>query len=140
MQRKRQEQEPLYEVQPPEKQWVFMIRHSNRTFSPPTDVIELADKILVIVEIAGMRAADLNITLLEHLLVISGQRERPQHPSPAYHQVEIGYGEFRIEVALPWHVNREAVTASYEAGFLQVELPRTSPRQIRVVEVNDGEQ
>lgn len=140
MQRKRQEQEPLYEVQPPEKQWVFMIRHSNRTFNPPTDVIELTDKVLVIVEIAGMRAADLNITLLEHLLVISGQRERPQHPSPAYHQVEIGYGEFRIEVALPWHVNREAVTASYEAGFLQVELPRTSPRQIRVVEVSDGEQ
>lgn len=124
------------EAQPAENRWALTIRHANRSFNPPTDVIELPDRIIVMVEVAGMRAHDLDITLLERHLVISGKRERPQHVNPAYHQVEIGYGEFRIEFDLPWALEREAVNATYEAGFLQVELPRKSPQTIRIVEVN----
>lgn len=111
-----------------------MIRQTNRFFTPPTDVIELPDKIVVVVEIAGVRSSDFNLTLLERGLVISGKRERPQHSNPAYHQVEIGFGEFRIVVDLPWSVERDAVNASYESGFLQVELPRKAARTIPVVD------
>lgn len=139
MQSKDRDQDPLSEERPEDQKWAFVIRHANRTFSPPTDVIELADKVIVQVEIAGMRASDLNITLLDRAIVISGSRERPQHQNPAYHQVEIGYGNFRIDVAMPWPVEREGVTASYEAGFLQINLPRKSARQIHVVNVDGGE-
>lgn len=127
------------EAQPAEQQWVFRVRHSNLSFSPPTDVIELADKIVVRVEIAGMRASDFSITLLDRHLVISGTRERPHHANPAYHQVEIGYGEFRLEVGLPWLVERDSTTANYDAGFLQIELPRKSTQQIHVVDISGVE-
>lgn len=126
------------EVQPAEDKWAVLIRHSNGSFSPPTDVIELADKLLVVIELAGMRSSDLDITLLERHLVVSGVRKRPQHPNPAYHQVEIAYGEFRIEVVLPWAVNRDSVSATYEAGFLQIELPRKTARNIRIVHPNEA--
>jgi HSP20 family protein len=127
------------EVQPAEDKWAVLVRHSNRTFSPPTDVIELADKLLVVIEIAGVRSSDLDITLLERHLVIRGLRKRSQHPNPAYHQVEIAYGEFRIEVMLPWTVNRDSVSATYESGFLQIELPRKPARNIRIVDNNEAE-
>ena len=65
-----------------------MIR-STRTHRPPTDVIELANKILVLVEIAGMQTEDLNISLHEKRLTISGRRKKPEHHQAAYHQASL---------------------------------------------------
>ena len=117
-------------------QWVvqgYVVWRSNRHFVPPTDVIELEDRILVIVEIAGMRANDFTVSLLNRQLVISGTRERPSVPNAAYHQVEIGYGEFRVELQLPHLVERDEVNATYRDGFLQVELPlRTEGQQVTI--------
>ncbi|MEZ4667992.1 MAG: Hsp20/alpha crystallin family protein [Anaerolineae bacterium] len=120
------------------EKWVMMIR-SARPFTPPTDVIELPDRILVLVEIAGMHTDHLNITLNDRRLSISGTREKPRHPNPAYHQVEIGFGDFRVELELPWTVERDEVSATYEAGFLEVELPRKAPRTVPVTDLSSGE-
>ena len=87
-----------------------------------------------------MRPADFTITLVNHSLVINGVRERPSLRNAAYHQVEIGYGEFRVEVLLPWPVERDQVTATYREGFLQVDLPRRTEQQIRVVDVRADEE
>ena len=117
-----------------------MLIRTNRTFVPPTDVVELADRLVVIVEIAGMQANGFNITLHNRRLSISGVRNRPELTQPAYHQVEIGFGEFRVEVALPWSVDRDQVSASYQHGFLQIELPRKPVETVPVVERNAKEQ
>jgi HSP20 family protein len=119
---------------------VLVTQYVHRPFAPPTDVIELSDRLLVLVEIAGMRSDDLKIALLNRHLVISGFRERPQLSGSAYHQVEIIFGEFRVEIALPWPVERDAVQAAYNNGFLQVELPRELPRQIPVTGLNRSEE
>ena len=103
---------------------------------PKQGVIELADKILVLVEIAGMQTDDLNISLHERRLTISGSRRKPEHHHAAYHQMEIGFGDFQVEMELPWAIEREAVTATYEAGLLAVELPRKASRSIPVVDVS----
>jgi HSP20 family protein len=122
-----------------DQRWLIIARRSNPAFHPPTDVIELADRLLVRAEIAGMRAGDISITLHDRLLVISGLREQPPQQNPAYHQAEIGYGEFRVEIALPWSVERERVSASYDAGFLQIELPRVAGKQIPVRDITETE-
>lgn len=132
---KREDSEPLFVRSANERRWLIMIQQAARPFHPPADVIELEDRLVVIVEIAGMRSNDFNIMLVDRTLVVSGFRERPQHHNPAYHQIEIGFGEFRIELALPVPVERDTVTASYDAGFLQIELPRKAARQIQVVDV-----
>lgn len=120
----------------PERNWLeYSVWRPTRQFVPPTDVIEFADKVLVLVEIAALRQHDLNITLLDDRLVITGTRERPALQNAAYHQVEIGYGEFRVEVVLPWTIVRDGVSAAYRDGLLEVELPRQPQSQIPV---NDG--
>lgn len=117
-----------------------MILRPNQQFIPPTDVIELADKLMVIVEIAGMNPGDFNIALQNRRLTISGRRVRPLLEHRAYHQVEIGFGEFRIELNLPWTAHRDAVSATYQQGFLQVELPRRPAEQVQIVDLNAEEQ
>ncbi len=114
----------------------YMVWWSNRSFVPPTDVLELPEKIVVMVEIAGMRAAEINVSLVGRELSISGTRERPSIPATAYHQVEIGFGEFQVDIQLPQPVSRDSVSASYRDGLLVVELSKALDGQHVVIPVN----
>jgi HSP20 family protein len=116
-----------------------MLRRANRLFAPPTDIIELEDKLLIMVEIAGMRATDFDIVLHNRTLTIVGMRERLPLENPAYHQVEINFGEFRIDLTLPWPVQRDGVSASYQHGFLYIELPRRPVEQVNIMDLSAEE-
>lgn len=111
-------------------------RPNSRKFTPPYDVIELADKIIILVEVAGMNSNDLKINLAHKRLVITGVRHRPNLDSQAHHRVEIGFGDFRLDVPLSWSVEQEMVSASYRDGFLQIDLPRRAEKQVRIMNVD----
>lgn len=115
-----------------------MSAYVKRRFAPPTDIIEHPDRLVIVSEIAGMQPDDFQITLTKHRLVISGRRRSPLDTLLTAQlqprQIEIGYGEFRIEVLLPWSADGDQVTATYRDGFLQVELPRHPDRTIPVVD------
>ncbi len=115
------------------RRWM-VVRQSN-VWRPPTDVFELADRLVVLVEIAGMRDSEFNVVLQDRRLLISGVRQRNPSDRVAYHQMEIRYGEFRTEVQLPWSVGRDNISAVYRDGFLHVELPRARNQQIHIVDV-----
>lgn len=124
-----------------DRQWLeYSVWRTTRQFVPPTDVIEFEDKILVTVEVAALRPTDLTITLLDDRLIIAGTRERPALQNGSYQQVEIGYGEFRVEVMLQWSIQRDGVSAAYRDGLLEIELPRQPKSQIPVNDhVKDSE-
>jgi len=114
----------------------LMVRHTH-VWRPPTDVLEFSDRLLVRIEVAGMRDGSFNVALHDRKLYISGTRPRAEHERSAqqYHRMEIAYGEFRVEVSLPWPISREQATATYRDGFLHVELPRARNQQLYVVDV-----
>ena len=135
--------DPLSERQPVDRRWVvqgYMIFRPNSQFTPLTDVIEFSDRLVVLMEIAGMKSGEFSVSLTSNQLIVSGTRERPSFQGAAYHQVEIGYGDFRVEVSLPWPVEQDDVTASYREGFLQIELPRRAEREIRIIDVDAAEE
>ncbi len=117
-----------------------MLRRMNRQFTPPVDIMELEQKVVVLVEIAGMRNADFDISLHNRTLTIVGVRERILLDNPAYHQVEINFGEFRIDVELPRAVQREGISAIYQHGFLHIELPRQTAEQVPIIDLSAEEQ
>jgi HSP20 family protein len=129
---------------PERDRWVvqgYMVWRTNRPFVPPTDVIELNEKVIVRVEIGGMKAGDFTVSLGNRQLTISGYRERPIISGAAYHQVEIGYGDFQVDLALPYVVDRETVTAAYRDGILEIDLPRFAEGQRYIIPVqNEGQQ
>jgi HSP20 family molecular chaperone IbpA len=100
---------------------------------PPTDVYETDEMLYVRVEIAGMREDDFSIELNGRLLTIKGTRQDVSERR-AYHQMEIRFGEFSIELELPSRVNPERVDALYTNGILLVSMPKALPRQIPVLE------
>lgn len=100
-------------------------------WQPPTDLFENETAFVVRVEVAGMSQADFTVTLEERTLRVGGVRPDPDQRS-AYHQMEIHYGEFRSDVALPGEVDAQGIEAAYSDGFLIVTLPRVRPRRIVV--------
>lgn len=117
------------------RRWVI-VRHAT-VWHPPTDVYELDGRLIVVVEIAGMRDSDISVVLQGQRLVISGVRERVTRRDCAYHQLEIPYGEFRTEVNVPWPVAHEDVTANYRDGLLRVELPHAPAQKIQIINVDN---
>ncbi len=105
----------------------------SSAWSPPTDVYETEDAIIVRVEVAGMRDEDFEIAVEDGFLKISGTR--PDVPERrAYHQMEIRFGKFSTAVGLPAPVNVEKSQAEYEDGFLTITLPKAKPNFIQVKE------
>jgi HSP20 family molecular chaperone IbpA len=102
-----------------------------RFWRPPTDVYETDTALVVRVEIAGMREVDFTISLVERNLLISGVRQ-DTNERRAYYQMEIPFGEFAIEIELPYPIMVDEVEATYREGFLRIVLPKARPQQIKV--------
>jgi HSP20 family protein len=96
-------------------------------WQPPTDVYETEEGIIVRVEIAGMNEADFSIVLDGRYLSIRGVRQ-DMSERRAYHQMEIRFGEFSVDVELPAVVDVENVQAIYQNGFLKIMLPKVHIR------------
>jgi HSP20 family protein len=105
-------------------------RHTP-AWRPPTDVFETKEDVLVRIEIAGMRESNFSIELNGHHLVVKGTRQDIMEKR-SYHQMEIHFGEFMIELDIAIPINPEQVEAIYQNGFLLIRLPKASPRQINI--------
>lgn len=107
-----------------------VFQHSG-PWRPPVDIHETAQAILLKLELAGMRDDQIEVLLYQNALVISGKREDDvDHDEElCYHEAQVRYGPFRVEVALPTPIRAEAVSASYENGFLRIQLPKAVPSE-----------
>jgi HSP20 family protein len=94
---------------------------------PPTDVYEIDDAVIVRVEIAGMHETDFSIILDGRYLSIRGVRQDVTERR-AYHQMEIRFGEFNVDVEMPAAIDVENVQATYQNGFLKIILPKVHIR------------
>ena len=111
-----------------------LVRHSH-TWLPPTDIFELDDGLVVLVEIAGMQKGRFNVAMGGRRVTISGSRPAPHNSKAAFHQLEVRHGDFRVDVDLHWSVDEEKVEATYDDGFLRVSLPKVKAHHIHVVDV-----
>jgi HSP20 family protein len=101
------------------------------TWSPPTDVYETDEGLVIQVEVAGVTTEDLSISLGDGTLVIEGVR-KDLEPKRVYYQMEIQFGSFRSEIYLPWAVKTDDVEATYEQGLLRIFIPRPVAHRVSI--------
>ena len=77
----------------------------------------------VIVELAGVDPAKIQVFADEGTLIVSGERRRPRCAGRIYQQMEIDYGRFTRQVALGADIDVEASKATYKRGVLTIVLP-----------------
>lgn len=95
------------------------------------DIFETDDRVVVRLEMAGVRGDDLRVNVDAETLRIRGVRRTPQTAGiRRLHQMEIAFGPFETTVRLGVPFDREGVTAHLEDGLLEVRLPKR--RAVRV--------
>ena len=104
------------------------ITQRSATWRPLADIHESVEMVTVKIELAGMKEEEIEVTLYEDALVVSGERyDDHQHGEHLYyHEAQIRYGPFRVEVLILSPIDRDGVKARYENGFLWVNLPKLS--------------
>lgn len=117
---------------------VFETETQSRGWRPlATDVVETPDDVRVRMEIPGIDAAEIDITIDNNVLRVSGEKRmmKEDGEGTAYRLTERRYGRFERSFVLPRDVRSEACEASYENGVLQVVLPKreeAKPRRVQV--------
>ena len=111
----------------------------GRVWAPALDISERKDAYVVTVEVPGVNADDLDITLEDGLLTIQGERQFTSESSEQqYHRVERRYGSFRRSITLPSQVQADAIEASFENGVLEVVVPKAEEAKPKKITVRAG--
>jgi HSP20 family protein len=109
---------------------------TTRSWLPPVDIQETDDAFRLTAELPGLTRDDINITLENNVLRLSGERKFEKDvKKESYHRIERSYGQFTRSFALPQQVNGEKVQASFENGVLAVTVPKaeaSKPRKIAI--------
>ena len=105
-------------------------------WSPALDLYQSNDNVIAVVELPGMRKEEIEISLHDGTLTISGERKRESSSNGnKAERTERYIGTFRRSIALPTRVDATKVSATYRDGILTVTLPKAEevkPKQIQV--------
>jgi len=109
---------------------------TTAAFAPPVDIYEDAHKVVLKLEVPGMKQEDFDIRVENNTLTVRGERKfEKEEKEENFHRIERRYGSFYRAFTVPNTVSTENVQASYEAGVLKIELEKRAeakPKQIKV--------
>jgi HSP20 family protein len=109
-----------------DRDW-FDTPHMLEGFAPPLDMIESDSEIVVTVDVPGLEAKDIHVTVRDNLLILRGEKrsEKERKDEKAY-RMERVFGAFTRHIALPMPVDANKVNAAVHNGVLRVTLPKTA--------------
>jgi HSP20 family protein len=104
---------------------------------PALDVREEKDSFVVQAELPGMKREDIEVSLHEGALHISGERKvETKHEDSEIHRTERFYGKFQRSVILLTAVAADKIKAQYKDGILTVTLPKTEESKPKKIDVS----
>lgn len=104
---------------------------------PAVDLYEDKDNLTVKCEIPGMKKEDIDISLHEGFLTISGERKHEEKKQEGeVYRTERYEGRFSRSLSLPSKVDAEKINATYKDGVLTVTLPKAEEAKPKQIQVN----
>lgn len=104
---------------------------------PPVDVSEDDDRLIFTAELPGMTAEQVEITLENQILTLSGERKfAGEEHRDNFHRIERAYGTFSRAFRLPLHADTGAAKATFVDGVLTVELPKSEAAKPKKLEIS----
>jgi len=111
----------------------------DRNWDPKLDISEGKKDITIKVEIPGIEAKDLDISIDGRLLTIRGEKKQEQkEKEETYYRVERSYGYFKRTIELPAEVHANKVDASYKRGVLKMKLRKLKESKTKRIKVTSG--
>jgi HSP20 family protein len=106
-------------------------------WAPSIDVLTKDGNLVVRAELPGVKQEDVDITLHDRVLTISGERKAEQEEERGgYYVRERRYGSFSRSLTLPEGIDESKVHARYDDGVLEVTVEGAAavqePKRIQI--------
>jgi HSP20 family protein len=116
---------------------VFRAPGSLSHWAPALDVYQDKDQFTVVAELPGLKKEDIELSLHDGVLTISGERKQEKKGEEGYKNERL-FGRFQRSVTLPASVDGNKVKATYQDGILKVVLPKADEAKPKQIEVSVG--
>ncbi len=113
-----------------------VVSQRNNSFVPGINISETDEHFEVTVELPGMSKEDIDVSLDNGRLAISGERKfEDKEEGKTYHRVETRYGSFNRSFQLPDNVDEESINATYENGLLNITIDKSRDKVKKQIEI-----
>jgi HSP20 family protein len=105
-------------------------------FVPAVDVYEDEQKLVLKLEVPGIKQEDLDVRVENQTLTVRGERKfESEEKEENFHRIERRFGSFTRSFTLPVTVDTGSVAAKYENGVLAIQLGKkeaAKPKQVKI--------
>ena len=105
-------------------------------FIPAVDIYEDDQKLVLKLEVPGVKQEDLDVRLENQTLTVKGERKfESEEKQENFHRIERRFGTFARSFTLPVTVDTSSVSAKYEHGVLAIQLAKkeaAKPKQVKI--------
>ena len=114
------------------------VGYAKEEFLPRIDVAEDENGIHLVAELPGLTEKDINITVEDNVLTISGEKktERKEEKNEKYYYSERSFGSFTRAMTLPRGLKVDEIRAEYRNGLLKVDLPKAEELKPKKIDIN----
>lgn len=107
-------------------------------FKPNVDIYETDGALMVVADLPGTAADDVEIDLRDNMLTLTapGDTDEPSNWKPVY--TEYRAGHFSRQFRLGQHIDQSGITAEMDDGVLRLTLPKAESATPRKIEVTTG--
>ena len=109
--------------------------YGGRIYRPLTDIVETSDGVTLMLEMPGVGADDVDITLEKRVLTIHGKVRPTQIEKLDLAYAEYGEGDFERVFTMSEDFDPEKIEAAVQNGVLTLKLPRAATAQPRKIAV-----
>lgn len=103
---------------------------------PAVNIYELNDSYLITAELAGVQVENLDISVANGLLTLSGKRlPHANVAEDRYRRRECTVGDWERSFSLPERIVEEELSAEFVDGILRVTLPKAPESSPRVIQI-----
>jgi HSP20 family protein len=115
----------------------FRAPGSSSRWAPALDLYQDKDQFTVVAELPGLKKEDIELSLHDGVLTISGERKQEKKGEEGYRS-ERFFGHFQRSITLPASVDGNKVKATYQDGILKIVLPKAEEAKPKQIEVSVG--
>lgn len=109
------------------------------TIGPEADIHETENNFHVLISLPGYQPGDIQVTATNNTVTIRGTRKALFDKEEKTTHRDNGVSDSSsvdITYSLPVDINSDKITANFNHGVLQLELPKAQPANVKTVKVN----
>lgn len=108
---------------------------SGRTYVPSVDIVEKPEELLLVADVPGVRAEDIDVSYERGELRLSARVEPRQGDGTQWLAREYGIGDFVWTFQVGEGIDASKIAAEVTAGVLTLHLPKAEAAKMRKIAV-----